>query len=543
MHATHHTSDILKELTLEALINSLAKSSAAAVRAGKLPPELQEVKDYLYIETEIEQVFKESIDNATNSTIIFLCGSSGDGKSELLSRYNQEYGSKFLFHLDGTHSYRPDQTAIEALDKRFREHQELQKPLIVGINIGMLANYCNEGADDLSKIKTAISRYLEKRVDEDDDNIEFINFELFPKFKEENGEITAPFIDSLLSKIVAKDSSNPFHRAYLNSVRQHSVVKSKLETNFAILSLSEIRIRLREILLVSRLRSDLFLTARTLLDFVHTMLSGGGYLFDNLYNGGSSELMKSLSLFSPHQLREKEIDMFIINKTLNLSDSDFKSFAQEVNAELGILPDSPVSWIRFFSIAQHLEVGNNYHHKFKKNFQQPALDHFIEVWGIHSSFNGEREQRTQLRDFYNNFLIKALQIYGNRLAPSLASNKEFILKILSGFEFSSKAEIQADLKRIEIDRQNHFGKFNAYLIVNGEKLQKLEVDANLMDLIRRIIKGYKPSKHDRDATVILEEFVELIRQKVDTQKQIIIRGKNCEYRVTYDEEYDEIQIH
>ncbi len=534
-------------LSFRDLINTLSKSSAAAVRAAEMPEELKEVKKYLYVETDIEKSFKEKLGEANDQTIIFLCGSSGDGKSELLSKFQKTHQGQFLFHLDGTHSYHPDQTAIQALDDRFQEHKEKQKPLVVGINIGMLANYCDQGSDDHSAIRTAICRYLEKRIDEDDDNIEFVNFELYSKFKEEDGEITAPFIDALLERIANEDDANPFHRTYLESRKHNPTDKSKLEINYELLQKPEIRERLIHTLLVARLKSDLFLTARTLLDFVHSILAGESYLFDNIFAGGSSELMKSLSLFSPHQIREKEIDMFIINKTLSLDEPEFETFRKELETTLEVSPTSPDSWIRLFYIAQDLPIGNNYHQKFQSNFRHDNIEHFVEIWRLHTNYDGDINQRRNLREFYKDYLIKALQIYGNRLNPNKVGQNEFILKTISGYVFSSKADIRVDLKKIEKDAKNldsikPFGKFRAHLLVNADALQSLEVDANLFGLIKRINHGYKPSKHDRDSTVILEEFVELIRQAANKHSEIIIRDQRNEFTVNYNEEYDEIEV-
>jgi len=524
------------------LVNTLSKSAAAAVRAQELPEALKEIKEYLYIQTDIEKAFKEKLEAANAKTIIFLCGSSGDGKSELLTRFQKKHDEHYLFHLDGTHSYHPDQTAIQALDDRFREHSSEDKPLVVGINIGMLANYSDDGSDEFERIKTAISRYLDKRIDEDDDDIEFINFELYSKFKEDNGAITAPFIETLLDKVTQEDEANPFHLAYLQSLPINPSEKSKLEVNFELLRRPEIRETIIRTLLLARLKSNLFLTARTLLDFVHSILTEDGYLFDNLFTSSGSELLNSLSLLSPHQLREKEIDMFIINKTLSLDEPGFATFQAKVQSELCISPETPGSWIRFFYVAQDLTIDNDYHHKFRENFKHESIDHFIQTWHLHTNYDGDRDDRTSIREIYKNHIVKALQIYGNRLEPNLVSKNEFILKALSGYVFSSKADIRVSLKSIEKEPHIHFGKFFAYFTVNEVELPRLEVDASLFELIKRINHGYRPSKHDRDATTILEEFVEFIRTEANAQNQIIIRGKGCEHNVSYDKEYDEIQI-
>ena len=92
--------------------------------------------------------------------IVFLCGSSGDGKSEILTRCFSEFEQKYDFHLDATHSFAPNQSAIQALDEKFDDHNSGSKPLVLGINIGMLANYSNEGAERHQEIKSSIDHFL-----------------------------------------------------------------------------------------------------------------------------------------------------------------------------------------------------------------------------------------------------------------------------------------------------------------------------------------------------------------------------------------------
>ncbi|WP_462184927.1 DNA phosphorothioation-dependent restriction protein DptF, partial [Acinetobacter baumannii] len=74
------------------LLRVLSKSSPFAVKTlsdESKRGELQLFKDYLYVKTEIEKDFEQKLEEALlgQKKIIFLCGSSGDGKSEILTRY------------------------------------------------------------------------------------------------------------------------------------------------------------------------------------------------------------------------------------------------------------------------------------------------------------------------------------------------------------------------------------------------------------------------------------------------------------------------
>jgi DNA phosphorothioation-dependent restriction protein DptF len=74
------------------LINALgvltksSKYSVSTLRTESESDELQALKDYLYITPEIQEDFEWALEKASGNEIICLCGSSGDGKSEILTR-------------------------------------------------------------------------------------------------------------------------------------------------------------------------------------------------------------------------------------------------------------------------------------------------------------------------------------------------------------------------------------------------------------------------------------------------------------------------
>ncbi len=91
-------------MQLKKALGMLSKSSPYAVSTSSedIDPELEKVKKYLYVETAIERAFKKKLDIIKPNEIVFLCGSSGDGKSEILTRYNKKYEGRVEFHLDAT---------------------------------------------------------------------------------------------------------------------------------------------------------------------------------------------------------------------------------------------------------------------------------------------------------------------------------------------------------------------------------------------------------------------------------------------------------
>jgi len=72
-------------MNFEELIEMLSKDSAPVVtKLESHGEELIAAKEYLYVQTPVEKALRAEIDrNVKTPRVIFVCGSSGDGKSEL----------------------------------------------------------------------------------------------------------------------------------------------------------------------------------------------------------------------------------------------------------------------------------------------------------------------------------------------------------------------------------------------------------------------------------------------------------------------------
>src|SRR5690606_20896029 len=133
-------------MRLREVLGVLSKSSPYAVSTENKyqnPSQLlDQVKRDLYVVMPIEQAVDSVIEklNYEKGQIFFLCGSSGDGKSELLVQAKNKAKAHVKFHFDATHSFDPHETAVQTLDKLFDEFEQGEISLVVGINVGMLGN-------------------------------------------------------------------------------------------------------------------------------------------------------------------------------------------------------------------------------------------------------------------------------------------------------------------------------------------------------------------------------------------------------------------
>jgi len=527
-------------MNFKELISTLSKSAASAVSTPESPEHIKVIKQYLYVETEIEKKFIEWMElNKSNHRILFLCGSSGDGKSEILTRNQARYQSDFKFHLDGTHSYHPSQNAIETLDEQFSKHKESQQPLVVGINIGMLGNYCNEGDVKHQDVKNAMKTFLDEKTNKPP--YEFLNFDDYPKYIVQDNKVMAPFIKELLAKITTDSEDNPFYKSYkeANGARGR---KANFVKNYALLCESSVQQMIIQTILIARLKFNLFLTARTLLDAIYHFIDGEGYLFDNLFCSSGGELLEALQKLDPNNHRDKEVDMFLIHESLGINEGSFLTFKDQVKTDYGLTISSPESWLRFCYLIQESSLGNSYHKRFRKSFAGESLNAYIEIWLLHASYNGEQDMRNALRNYYKKHLISAVTRYANRQNPKLTQRSHFFLKKLNGYSFSTRLCIEPDLEKIKERACDKLGSFTVYLKIESKALKPIHIDADLFDLIIRINQGYRPNKYDKSAIVILEEVIEEIQNLGNRSSSLFIEGDLHELHLNYCGEYDEIQI-
>lgn len=507
-------------MDLREALSVLSKSSPYAVAtASELAgTEFDELKKCLYVETEIEKAFKEKLAEIKSGEIIFLCGSSGDGKSEILTKYKKQYEQYIDFHLDATHSFEPNMSAIDTLDNVFSEHSEGSRPLVVGINIGMLGNYEREGSDSHAAIKQAIDAFLSQETV--DSCYTFLDFESFPKFMIKDGRVNSPFFSGLLDNVVKDDSSNKF-REYFNK-EYGNPKEAILCSNYLMLRDRRIQGVVIELLLNARIRKDQFVTARMLLDFIHCILTGPGYLFDNLFNGGDNELLEVLTDFDPSVIRNQKLDLFILHRTLELQDEGYRLFQAATADKFGLSDNlNPQSTVRLFYLLKECDLGGGYHREFKDSFNERPLRKYKQVWEAHRYYDGDSSDKKWLRDFYSETVLRAINKYANRNAPYL-SKDEFYLSSHGGCDLAAEVELNIVYKSILSNKCEDLSAFNMYLEVDGKKLEAIPIGVNLLVLMMGIVEGYRPNKYDKNSVVLLDELVTKITETANAANMLYL---------------------
>jgi DNA phosphorothioation-dependent restriction protein DptF len=91
-------------MNFEELIATLSKGSATAVTTLESNvAELKALREYRYVQTPVEQALRAEIDrNLKTPCVIFVCGYSGHGKSELFRGIHSDYANHDRFRRDTT---------------------------------------------------------------------------------------------------------------------------------------------------------------------------------------------------------------------------------------------------------------------------------------------------------------------------------------------------------------------------------------------------------------------------------------------------------
>ncbi|HFD7451921.1 TPA: DNA phosphorothioation-dependent restriction protein DptF [Escherichia coli] len=523
----------MSAITLRKALGVLAKSSSFSVTTvtHRQKDEFDQLKEQLFVKQEIETELQRYLDVAKPGEIIFLCGSSGDGKSEILTRCksNPRYQQRFSFHLDATHSFAPRQSAIDALNDLFSNHHQYSSPLLIGINTGMLANFAREGAECHLAIRTAIDSFLSADQEESrpyrSGHCSFFDFEHYPKFQFNEKKQYSSFIKTLLDNLTRNDDSNLFQFIF----RHDETVNPELKevANYKLLCLPGVQDVLITQLFKARLIKDQFVTTRTLLDFLHHLLMGPGYLFDNLFTGAENDLIKKVSDFDPARLHTYEIDQFILRYELGLVDPELDEFLAAL-APLHVRfdrqcvnPGDAASLIRLFWLLQDESLGNNYHQKFSVFFNESLFEHYSEIWHLHKNYTADSEQKKILNRFYTSELIAGIQRYANRKAPELSMQKEeFFLGEYGGVKITAPVELKPDWVAIRNKNTAHPTGFDVHLKVGQNSLLPVRIGLNLFELLNKLNNGYRPNKYDKNAIVLLDELVELITEQAKSSSEI-----------------------
>lgn len=493
----------------------LAKSSPASVSTqGRSTDAEQRLKDYLYVQEGVHEALVAAMERRASvpRSVVFLCGTSGDGKSELLRRIRSRFEGQYRFHVDATHSFRPDGTALDTLEDLFDDADA--RPLVVGINLGMLANFANHDPSRHHELKTEITRFFDDHLSTERGQARFVNFNDFPKFSATStGSVQSLFLDELIRKITACDSANPVFES-LTADRNQLTRRWK---NYRLLGMPEFRKQLINTFALCQLRDGVFLPTRTILDAIHSLVSGPLYIFDQLFCSRGTELFRACDALDPAELRGKETDTFLLCP-LTPEAIEFRAEVER-RAEVPLDDVSPHGLLRLFYMLQSDKpVGNDYHRRFRDDFGVEALSHYMATWAAHRNHN-----RDAIRAFCDRTLRPALLAYANRSHPRVGSGRLYLGR-RGPLHLSAPVHLRVPLgEAATTNTSAGIDHFNASVkpTLNGNPI-KVRISYRFYDLLTRVRAGYRPHPHDKSTVMPLDTLVETVLKEVASGNELIL---------------------
>lgn len=509
--------------TLEVLSKS-SKYSVSTLRVENDEDELQKFKDHLYITPDIQNDFEQALSRANTENIICLCGSSGDGKSEILTQLYKKFSSSIDFHLDATHSKSQHKSAIDCLDEKFDEFKLSDKPLAIGINIGMLQKFIKQGSERHEDIKSNFEEYFINRHKKGfmAKNVTFYDFECYPRLQFNSLEVRSTFISQFLQKLTEKTSENPFLKYYQLELKSNSYVAN----NFDVLSLKSFQDKLLELFGLARLMDEQFLIPRTFVDFIYQILTRKNEdgIIGNVFSEFDNEFSHSFAKIDPLNSRSSESDSFYLEFATQTISKEIQGDIDLLNSLTGISL-SPQGIIRSAYLLNSEGLSSLLADLCKKSFLHKSLEYYLCLIGLYKKNELSEKDEDNYLNIVEELIVRSALDYANRLLPTKGDG--FIVsRQMKEFFICNKVDIQADLGWVESHDLVSTDVIPIALIINGGEAINFNIDLNTVLQAVYISNGYRPNRQNLEVVAKFDELIgHIVEQTVNTESMKLISNQ------------------
>jgi len=584
--------DVYEDLIIESIINTeldkkcliqelsrLKESSKEAVEGlGEFTP----FKRYMHIEREAQKELQDLIFKANESNkaqLILVCGSVGDGKSHIISYFNNNYPDvmkNFTLHNDATESLEPNKTSMDTLnevldsfsDKKIEESNE---KFILAINLGTLNNFIDSKYGDRFSIlknyvqdKKILETSIESSTFDENSSFQFVNFSDYHIFTLKDGKVYSKYIESLITKIVDSSEYNIFYKSYKKHCTECSNCNCcPIKANYELLSNEKVQEAIVELLVQCIIKKKIIISTRALLNFMYELIVPRSYIDVNspifkkdIYKLNNLNYIKSLMPNIIFNHKELSFIFEALNSLdpLNVRNQKVDDFIIEFNNSTDILPyfkqyiDYPKGYIDKVNKIDFEETED-------KKIRLELLKLFIRSYYICGKGNvfslkdyiyedymksvyywnrGDKKDLKQLYDNVKNGIVK-----WNGEAEKGQINV-FMGKNQIKYKVSEDLELKVDTSNLPKREETDIKKFITTLKLKykNEKLEKayeIDVDFSLYQLLIQVINGYRPNKRDKNQFI---KFINKLEETGSQNEKLIFTEKNREVNKKYKLEYD-----
>lgn len=531
---------------LEEVFEHLSQHSADSVQNGV---KFSEWDEYMHVDRPIEDTLIGKMDeiDKIGGGIILLVGSAGDGKSHLISRIKQmsDWGES-CFYNDATASCSPQKTAVDTLKEALVPFNDKNlslttRKMVLAINLGKLNAFIED-----NEVKTNYTEIVRSTLPIFDDNsstagseaervkvIVFSDEQLFEFHPDWNKDypVDAPFLSSILDKIVKKSNSNMFYKAYKEDKANPALQKDPLLLNYELLLIPEVRHTICMTIIEAIVKCKLNITPREFLDFIYSIMVYPAYdAYDEkknfyeallptlLYCGTSNTIQKAITILDPLKHSSTEHD-----KQLSVLFTSYSIPKDYLNLEIsGAIPEELINRTNQF-------YDNNGHDIERTTKFLFRLRHLL---SYHSEDMTYIEFLSLLRGVFNDDINWKKKIFSmvSRNIPrhygSYYSKTDMIPLNIQGGRYRMFAHLKLKPKEIKKNfDKKHPSKFLLRFDLEWDihgKTETLRVDYQLFSYLHALNDGRLALTYENEKDLAFSRFVRSLAEQCDCSEEITI---------------------
>ncbi|GAA0121955.1 hypothetical protein UT300018_12710 [Clostridium faecium] len=574
-----------KDLDKKCLVQELFRLKESSKEAVEGLGEFTPFKRYMHIEREAQKELKNLIFKANESNkaqLILVCGSVGDGKSHIISFFNNNYPDimqNFTLHNDATESLEPNKTSMDTLNEvldNFSDEkiEKSNEKFILAINLGTLNNFIDSKYGERFSIlkryvqdKKILEITIENSEFDDNSSFQFINFSDYHIFTLKDGSVHSNYIESLITKITDSSEYNIFYKSYTKHCIDCINCKCcPIKANYELLSNERVQKSIVDLLVQCIIKKKIIISTRALLNFMYELIVPRSYIDvnspifkKNINKINNLEYVRSLMPNIIFNSKELSFIFDALNSIdpLNVRNQDIDDFIIEFNNSKDILCyfknyiDYPNGYIDKINKIDFEETED-------KNIRFELLKLFIRSYYICG-----KEEIFSLKDCIYKSYMEGLYFWNKgdkqRLKTLYENVKNGIIKwngevekdqinIFMGknqikYKISEELQLKVDTSNLPKNDETDIKKFITtlklrYKSQKFEKAYEIDVDFALYKLLMQIVNGYRPNKKDKNQFIKFVEFINRLEEIGSQNEKLIFTEKNRDFNKRYKLEYD-----
>ena len=280
-------------------LNRLRKSSSDSIDNVE---KFDEFIEYMHVTRNAEEDLKgilRKVNAAGKKTLVFLCGSAGDGKSHLLSYLKNSDEEKllegYMVYNDATESSAPSKTAIDTLSDVLSGFADdrLDEPgisIILAINLGVLSNFIeSEYGIHFKKLKMYVenSNILTSQINDihfdEKCNFQHVSFSDYHMYSLKVDGASPKYIEDILEKIFLNINANPFYYSYISECSMCTLAqKCPVKKNYEFMMEKKHQKYIANLLVKTTITDKEIITTREILNYIYDILVAQDFSFTKL---------------------------------------------------------------------------------------------------------------------------------------------------------------------------------------------------------------------------------------------------------------------